>query len=270
MPSGRSFRHAGFLVVVLVAKEIYDRLVRRADNRRRVAAIKTLVGEELGRNVVTASALGQALHRIEDGIDDNCEVRLSSQSDALEVRTSSNAGGQGTLTLVRPGSEGRARPVRDGRRRPRSGALPADAEMGAGRLRPRGRAQRPDGPRGAILGEQGAQQLRTFASGHVHPVADLRSIFHSGWVYCAPAHPSAAIPGPALAARLTPRSLASDLRTPRRSRRQASASSARSAGTKTWSWWNAATMLALIPSRPAPSPPRRSAPPRQGSNGPRG
>jgi hypothetical protein len=182
-----------FLVVVLVGKEVFDRLVGRAHNRRRVAAIKAIVGEELGRNVVTASALGQALHRIEDGIDHDCEVHLSSQSDALEVRTSSKAGGQGTLTLVRPVRKDAVDQfVMDAAGLDRElfqlmlkwGRAAADLEEVRGDLMVRA---------GRSLEAQGAEQLKSFASGHVHPVADLRSTFHSGWVYCAPAHAVAAV-----------------------------------------------------------------------------
>src|SRR5690349_13693744 len=90
------------LLLALVGREIFDRTRVRAANRRRLVAIKAVVGDELGRNVATAGALGQALHRIGDGLDHACDIRLSSQADALEVRTSSPAGGQGTVTLVLP------------------------------------------------------------------------------------------------------------------------------------------------------------------------
>jgi hypothetical protein len=181
-----------FLVVVLVGKEVFDRLVRRADNRRRVAAIKAIVGEELGRNVVTASALGQALHRIEDGIDHDCDVHLSSQSDALEVRTSSKAGGQGTLTLVRPVRKHAVDQfVMDAAGLDRElfqlmlqwGRAASDLEEVRSDLMVR--AER--------FSEERGGELKSFASGHVHPVADLRSTLHSGWVYCSPAHTVGAV-----------------------------------------------------------------------------
>jgi len=181
-----------FLVAVLVGKEVYDRLRRRADNKRRVAAIKVIVGEQLGRNVVTASALGQALHRIEDGIDHNCDVRLSSQSEMLEVRTSPKDGGKGTITLVRPVR-------RDALEQLLMDTASLDRQLFQLMLTWVRAASDLEGVRcdlmvraGRFSEEEGAQQLRSFASRHLHLVEDLRSTLHVGWLRCAPAQAGAA------------------------------------------------------------------------------
>ncbi len=161
-----------FLVALLVAKETYDRLVRRAADKRRVVAIKAIVGEELSRNVVTASALGQALHRIEDGLDQSCDVHLSSRSDALEVTTTPKSGSNGTRTLVRPVR-------RDALDRLVTEAAGLDRDLFQLMLKWLRAAAALEGVRDDLLvrGErasqdQGGQHLRSFASSHSRPVAD--------------------------------------------------------------------------------------------------